>query len=365
MLRKLFFAASLIPLAACSATTMTQTANKLRMANNAANIAGGLAAAARDGGEAAPADADLSAAAPISEEALAVPLRKMKGKASALAARPRIAVAGYNVGAIVKSRAVASTRGGFRRSSASASMTMRLAGVDDALLQTIADAAYADLVARLSAAGIDVVTADELRTSDGVEKILPGEASYDGDLKRGNGDGKILVAGPAATGVSSYNGLGRITFNGNIAAKPSDGLDAVLLFPNLSLGFAWTGGSGNAMFAKRASVEGGAFFHVDTATKLEAAYSKSGRFVDGWATYGVKENVGAEDAFAVVTKTDSSNNALAVGLSSALGAGMGSRSSSEYTVAADPERYKALALKAAKGFNAAIVERVVAARSGA
>jgi hypothetical protein len=336
------------------------------MANDAANIASGAAATFAPG-ETAPAaeTADLSEAAPISEDALAVPLKKAKGKASAFAAKPRIAIAGYNIAAIVKSRAVATTKGGFTRSSASASMTMLLAGVDDALLQSVADEAYADLISRFAAAGIDAVPANELMAAEDAAKILPGEARYDGDLKRGNGDGKIRVAGPRATGVSSYNALGRTTFNGNIAAKPSNALDAVLLFPNLSLGFAWTGGSGNAMFARRASAEGGAFFHVDTASKVEVVYSKSGRFVDGWATYAIKDQVGADAAFAVVDKTGSSNNALAVGLSSALGANMGARSKSEYTVTADPERYKALALKAARGFNAALVAEVVAARGGA
>lgn len=365
MIKKLLVTAAILPLAACSATDLATTTQRLRQADQAAKVASGVAATvAPKEVEDAPASVTLADAAPITSDAFDVTLKRVSGKAGAVNAKSRIAVVGYNVGAIHKSRAVASTRGGFGRSSAKASMTMLLAGVDDALLQDVADEAYGDLVARLTSAGFDVVSPEEMKTAPGAEKILPGDAAYDGDLKRGNGDGKIRVAGPHALGVSDYNPLGRITFNGNKMAQAGGALDAVLVFPNLSLGFAQTDGSGNAMFARKASVEGGALFHVDSATKIDLVYSKSGRFADGWASWQTKGWAGTDEAFAEVAKTGSSNNALAVGLSSALGTSMGSNSKSEYTVVADPERYKALALKAAKGVNAALVAELAAGRSG-
>ncbi len=203
-----------------------------------------------------------------------------------------------------------------------------------------------------------------MKTAPGIDKILPGEAAYDGDLKRGNGDGKIRVAGPRMFGVSDYNPLGRVTFNGNKMAQAGGALDAVLMFPNLSLGFAQTESSGSSMFARKASVEGEAQFHVDPATKIDIAFSKKGRFADGWASWQANGWAGSDEAFAEVSKTGSRSNALAVGLSSALGTPMGSNSSNEYTVVADPARYKALALKAAKGVNASLVAQLAAARSG-
>lgn len=365
MIKKLFIAAAMLPLAACSATSIAQQTQRLRQADQALKIgAGAVATVAPKDVEAAPESVTLANAEPISGEAIFAPVKRVRGKASSLTAKPRIAVAGYNIAAIVQSRAVASTSGGFTRNSARTSMTMRLAGVDDALLQEIADAAYADLVTQFAAAGIDIVPLSEISAAEGAAKLFAGEPAFNGDLKRGNGDGKVRVAGVSATGATSYSALGRTTFNGNAIAKPSGALDAIMVFPNLCLGFAETSGSGNRMFASKAHVEGEAEFMIDEASKAEIAYS-SGRFLDGWATLQLKENVSAPEQFATVAKTGSRNNALAVGLSSALGSNMGSSSSSEYTVTADPERYRALALKAAKGFNASLVAEFKAARNGA
>lgn len=365
MIRKLLLTAAVLPLTACSATDLATSTQRLRQANQAAQVASGVASTvAPKDTEAVPEAVSLADAEPITGEAFDVTLKRVRGKAKAVTAKPRIAVVGYNVGAITKSRAVASTRGGFTRNSAKTSMTLLLAGIDDAVLQDVADEAYSDLVSRLTAAGFDVVGAEEMQSAPGIENILPGEAAYDGNLQRGNGNGRIRVAGPHALGASDYNALGRTTFNGNKMAKAGGALDAALLFPNLSLGFAQTESSGNAMFARKARVEGGAMFHVDPATKIDLVYSKKGRYADGWASWQTKDWAGTDAAFAEVAKTDSSNNALAVGLSKALGAGMGSNSKSEYTVVADPVRYKALALRAAKGVNTALVAEMLAARSG-
>ncbi|MEZ5894350.1 MAG: hypothetical protein R3C58_14560 [Parvularculaceae bacterium] len=364
MIRKVLLAAAVLPLAACSATDLATTTQRLRQADQAAKVATGVAATVSpEEKQTAPDAVTLASAAPISAEAIETPLKKIRGKESIVNQKPRIAIAGYNVAAITKSRSVATSMGTLTRSGAKTSMTMLLEGVDDALLTEIADAAYADLVAQFAAEGIDVAPLSEITAADADKKIFPGEAAFNGDLQRGNGDGKVRVAGVSGAGVSNYAPVGRITFGGNGAVKPAGALDAVMLFPNLCLGFAQTSGSGTKMFGSSARVEGGAMFSVDPASKVEAVYS-NGRFLDGWATWGLKETIGVADAFAEVSKTGSSNNALAVGLSSALGTGMGANSKSEYTVVADRERYKALALKAAKGMNAALVAEVVAARSG-
>jgi len=143
--------------------------------------------------------------------------------------------------------------------------------------------------------------------------------------------------------------------------KSSAALDAIVVYPNLAIDFAWTSGGGQTMLNRNISVDAGARFALDQMSTFVALYSKDGRFVDDSATFGIEEDLGVDDSFATVVAEGSSDNSGSVGLSKALGFGMGSKKGSKYIVDADPERYEALAMNAARGFNTALVERIKAA----
>ena len=324
-------------------------------------VSAAILALALGGASAYAQDEAASAAAAASAAPLPVELKRSGGRASALAGRPRIAIAGYNIAAFTHATARASSGGGFSGFGARVRMDMALAGVDMALVQRVADAAHADLVAQLQAAGYDVATAQEVLAAEGGAEALDPVESYEGEDALGH---DMVVVGPTGVGATKFHGLGQRTFNGNRPATASNALDAVMLYPNLALNFAAAEGSGNRMFGNRANVEGGPAFSVAQNSVVQVAFSREGRFTDGWTTLMMEEPVFAEEEFATMEQMDSSNNNAAVVVSAILGAGMQRSQRNTYQVIADPAAYEALALRAARGFNAAIVAQVRAARGG-
>ncbi len=310
--------------------------------------------------EAAPIAADaIQPAAGITVPPAPMTLERSGGRASALAGRTRIALAGYNIGAYTNVSTQASSGGGFTGFGARTRMDLALAGIEPALLQRIADAAHADLVAQLQAAGYDVVTAQDVLAAPGGQEALDPVESYEGEDPLGN---DMLVIGPTGVGAAQFHGVGRrMIGNGNRPATASNALDAVMLYPNLSLNFAYTAGSGNRMFSNRASVEAGPGFSASSI--VQVVFSREGRFADGWTTLLMDEPLAIEGEFASMEEVDSSNNNVAVALSAVLGAGLQRSQRDTYLVTADPAAYETLALSAARGFNAAIVAQVQAARS--
>ena len=298
---------------------------------------------------------ELAAATPIESNPMPVTLDASYGSNAVFAMRPKIAIAGYNIGAFQTAKVTSSTT---REQGASVSMSLQLAGVDEALLTAIAEAAYSDLKSQLTAAGIDVIDAATLLAAPEAKEIKRSSKPVDGKPLRGGIPDKILVVGPKESGVVSSFGLIPKGFNGNVGDQASAALDAIVIYPNLALNFAWTSGGGKSMLKRSVSVDGGTRFSISSISNIHSVYSKDGRFVDASVKLDASEDIGVDDVFASMQLEDSSNNSGAVGITNALGFGMGSRKGSTYTVTADPERYKALALNAAKGFNKALVEQI-------
>lgn len=298
---------------------------------------------------------ELAAATPIESNPLPITLDASYGSNAVFAKRPKIAIAGYNIGAFQTAKVTSSTT---REQGASVSMSLQLSGVDEALLTTIAEAAYSDLRAQLAAAGIDVIDAATLLAAPEAKEIKRSAKAVEGKPLRGGVPDKILLVGPKDSGVISSFGLIPKGFNGNVGDQASAALDAIVIYPNLAFNFAWTSGGGSSMLNRKVSVDGGTRFAVSSISNIHSVYSNDGRFVDASVKLDVTEDIGVDDAFASMQLEDSSNNSGAVGLTNALGFGMSSRKGSAYTVTADPERYKALALNAAKGFNKALVEQI-------
>ncbi|MGE0595162.1 MAG: hypothetical protein AB7P07_02250 [Hyphomonadaceae bacterium] len=314
-----------------------------------------------------PAEAQAASASAVQiGPPLPVEMRRTRGGANVLAAMPRIALAGYNIGAFMTTRVSARSGGSLLGNSmgARARMDFSLVGVDQTLLQRIADAAHADLVAQLEAAGYEVSGAREVFADGRGANMLAGGGTYEGEEP--GTQSEMLVAGPSGVGAVAYQGVGRLAVGGGGGMGAiSHGLNAILVFPNLALDFAETSGSGNRSFGNRANVEGEARFGIDPMSKAEVFFSRSGRgFFDGWGTLQVTEATTVADEFASTEQTSQRSN-TGMGVASAiLGAGMQHSRRSGYEVTADPAAYEALALRAARGFNAALVAQIRAARGG-
>ncbi len=302
---------------------------------------------------------ELASAPAITGSEIQVPLQKASGDLDILAKRPALAIAGYNVGAFMDASISGSTT---RMQGAAVSLDMELAGVDDALLARVAAAGYADLVARLNAVGVQVVEAHELFAAPEAEEITRLSEAQTKTLMDGRGKKHLRLAGMPNVGVikpfSQVMGFGGY----NVGDQASHALDAVVVYPNLILDFAWTAGGGQKMFSRKASVDGGVRFSVDQFSQIAALYSKGGRYADGMVTLNLKADHGVDTPFATASLAKTTDNTAAVAVSNALGVGMTSRKGSVYTVAADPARFEALALQAAKGFNSAFIQQVMAAR---
>jgi hypothetical protein len=74
---------------------------------------------------------------------------------------------------------------------------------------------------------------------------------------------------------------------------------------------------------------------------------------------GLKEDIGIDDPYGTLEKASERDNSAAVGLSHALGLGLGSNSGESYFVVADKQRYELLAVK---GFNKALVAQIKSAK---
>ncbi|MDX2348873.1 MAG: hypothetical protein QNK32_00655 [Porticoccus sp.] len=301
---------------------------------------------------------ELASAGPIVEAPLPVILETFRGSADVFSDRPKIAIAGYNIGAYQTAKVSESTS---RGQGASVSMSFRLEGVDTSMLQRIADAAHADLVSQLQAAGIDVIDASALFAASEANEIKRSSKPVE-DKKSGRTSVKLVVVGPSDIGVVSSFGLIPKGFNGNVGDQASAALDAIVIYPNVALDFVWTAGGGKKMLQKRVSVEGGARFALDEISDCTAVYSKDGRFVDGSVELRPAEDVGVDDVFASVDEAGSKDNSTSVGISNAIGFAMGSRKGTEYLVTVDPKRYESLAMNATKGFNTALVQQIKSAK---
>lgn len=322
-------------------------------------IAGGGDAPPNQASNPTPASQDLASAAPIASNPLSVALVARRGSADIFAKRPKIALAGYNIGAFQTAKISGSTS---REQGASVNMSLALAGVDATMLQRIADAAHADLVSQLQTAGIQVIDAPTLFRTAEAEEIIRSASPVEDEKMDGRAPKTLLVTGPSTVGVVSSFGLIPKGFNGNMGDQASAALDALVIYPNVALDFAWTSGGGQSMLQRKVSVDAGARFALDQLSNIQVIYSRDGRYVDDSTTLGLQEDLGVDDAFATMDKSDSSNNSGSVSIANALGFGMSSRKSARYTVTVDPKRYETLAMNAVKGFNAALVRQIRTAK---
>jgi hypothetical protein len=319
--------------------------------------------------------AALVNAAPISSAPMPVTeMRKTSGKTKTLTMRPKLAVAGYNVAAFTEGKVSGTAGTGIlNRTNYGARSTMELTatGIDAAMLTRVADAASADLVAQLSAAGFDVVSPADVSRAEHFSTLKAGGAPSTKKMTTEGGKKSAIVAGPSGFGVRTVGvgipeqGFGAMASNpySNAPAKLSNELDAVLVMPALLLDFADMKGSRNLSRFSPATTEADLSFSISPMTTITTTVSKNGRFTDSTAMFGVKKAVYSDAAFASWGAETENKNTLEQGLGAALGMKTMAKKVTTKGVNIDPERYEALAMSAAKGWNRAFVEQVSAARA--
>lgn len=274
----------------------------------------------------------------------------------------RVVVAGYNVGAFRTAQTTGRASGGVFNTNQGARSTVQLVawGIDQPLLTRIADAAYADLVARLEEAGFEVVPLEQARLAAGADKLQLGgpadEVSAPAD--RGNVEG--IVVGPSETGVRRNYPLVRREFGSFGAPELSLTLESMVVMPNLMFDFARLQSSRSLGYTASASADLQFGIHPGWS-RMRVMASRRKQFLEGDFLFALDGQAVSDEPFGTVVDSNSSDNSLQQALGRSLGVGVQARSTESSAAQIDQARYEALALSAARGWNAAFVLQMRAA----
>ncbi len=274
----------------------------------------------------------------------------------------RVAVPGYRVIFTTRSKVTANAEdwlggvGGGKSSGAKATMEVVLGNVDFATLQKITDAAYADFIDDLKAAGIEVVPLETMTASPSFAKMKMTGSTADKPYTKRSRDAKThyLVASPSAIPLwfSVYDGdisdQGMSQTNMRAVMSMAKELDALMLFPIMHVDFASLGASGGK-FARRASVTAKAAIYANPAyTLFYIANDKGGAFAR------MNDGIGVEgDPGEFVTADHASNASFIEGMQK-IGIDFGPvKSKKNMVLQTNPENFHSLALEALTGTNEA------------
>jgi len=158
------------------------------------------------------------------------------------------------------------------------------------------------------------------------------------------------------SGVAKGGFAGLSEIGGNALAKLGAELDAVLVQPTIVLDFANM--KANRTIGNKATSSAELAFSLDPMSTIQV-YASQGKGL-AWLTYGTKKGASSDAPFAILGEKDSKSNSLEQGLGAALGMGVRNKKTVTQSVVIDSDRYEALALSAAKGWNTAFVAQVAA-----
>ena len=208
--------------------------------------------------------------------------------------KSKVAIASYGINYIVSQKG--SAVAGIGNNS---KVVTGLSGVDEATMRRLANEAYADLRAQLAAAGIALVGEAETRAAIGQAgtALLPGntDSNRDGGITIGKGVKKASVAygadGAPLTDIfpasGKSGGFGMLGAIGKInkLGGPGKALDAILLFPLLTVDYADTEAKVTRTLTggKRGSVETNVAFGIRTVSPVNVVnpgYTYGGFYPD-------------------------------------------------------------------------------------
>lgn len=277
------------------------------------------------------------------------------------AGRPRIVVPSYVLALVRGGKVSASGAGaGSDITPRRTTLTTALTGVSDALAETLASDAYADLAARLTAAGFDVVPADQMQASAEIAR-LPAVGT------RAKGQNGWSVYGPAVAPLRTGHAWSSSPLSASKAGMVfndlSAELDAVVLTPQLAIDYQQLEGTGRRTYVGSAQVEAKVWFSIAPGSGATFLYGKRKGLGGGMPGSFLSSGHGSAEPFAIMYEVDDRSDSVAIHNAFAQ-AGLGSlyRQSKVYAVEASPERYAALVRAAYQGLNAALVAELRKAR---
>lgn len=286
---------------------------------------------------------------------------KMQGQhGSQFKGKNRVAIGSYGINFVVAQKGTAVAGVGLN-----SRVVTGLHGVDEATMRRLANEAYADLKAQLSAAGIALATEAEARgvLQQAGTGMLPGntESNRDGGITIGKSVKKASVAYgadaapltdifPANGKVSGFGMLGAIGKINKLAA-PGKAIDSILLFPLLTVDYADTEAkiTRTLVGAKRGIVETNVAFGIRTQSIVNV--------VNPGHTYGMFYP--AKDVFVETPFSKGATEMTAMANDSAYMMNV-VKEEKAGNVAVDLPKWTALVQDAYRAYNAAIVATIKA-----
>jgi len=301
----------------------------------------------------------------LAQNAVSVPPVKLSKPNSYGLKGAKIALLSYAINFVTGQRASANASIGTKaRAGAS------LSGVDEAMMRRLANEAYADLRAQLTAAGIPLIdgaTVTQVARTAGVV-LLPNniEENRDGGMVIGSGVKKayISVGADAAPLTDLYQSAGKVggfgmlaTFGkGNKLSKPALDLGAAFVSPSLTIDFADTDArtSRTLAGARRASVDIETQFAIRLPSPVNVQVGQAAGIAAPTAMTLPKDVV-IDAPFTTSNGVSSTSTAGDYGEWNPAEGG---------AVVVDLPRWTALVQSAYRAYNAAIVANLMAARGG-
>lgn len=295
-----------------------------------------------------------------------------------LEAANRVFIPGFRVAFAVSNKARASvtggrTLGGGVSSGAKVEMTVVLDGVTLDDMQKITDAAYADFVAQMKAAGREIVPIEQMRAAVAYKAIdfYTGKLPYGiqpSAVKNETRDLVLLTPTGLPLWFSNFDPqLGdRGLFdqrNAKALNSLSAELKAVAVIPTIVVDFMKMSSSGRStgfLGGGEASVEAESMVHLSSvvANTIAGANMSLGKDAMNvqWGYFQQKEAIDAAGTFGELKELDASRHEGFAGFAGSTALSVGSASKSTQALVADPARYSELSLKAIQGFNGAFVQ---------
>ncbi|MDP2258334.1 MAG: hypothetical protein Q8J89_01280 [Caulobacter sp.] len=292
----------------------------------------------------------------------ALPLRLKPWNPKVSTKRPRILVPTYAL-ALVRTGKISAFGGGAGSQMAGrrTTITTALVGVDEDLPEQLAEEAYQDLLSRLTAAGFEVVSPEEIAASPEVGRLqLVGQ--------RTKGVNGMSVYGPRSAPLRTGHPYTNTTLSSSRSAMVfsdmSAELDALVLTPQLALDYQWLEGTGQRTYVGSAQVEAKVWFNVLSGSGAHFVYGQRKGLGSGpYGGFLMDGHHGSAEPFGIMYEVDDRSDSVALSNAFAT-AGLGSlyRQSQIYAVEVSPDRYAALVRAAFQGLNMSIVAELKKAR---
>jgi hypothetical protein len=303
----------------------------------------------------------LASIAMLPKTVAAFPVTLDGAYAKYLKNRPKIAIPAYALGLQRDSSITASAAGkGSDITPRRTTITSHLANVSDDLGGQLAQEAYDDLVAKLTAAGFEVVTPEAMAAAPHIQSL----GRYGGPMTAQGYTVYAPAKAPLIKGYAFETGMASLAASGSLIGmgKASQELDAVIITPQLMLNHIGMGGTGQRNFVGSASVDARLHFVLTQQSIVPFVWGNDrGGAMPG--VFRVKPS-GTEELFGVMVQTeDRSDDAGMANAFAEAGVTPVYRQSLVYAVEADPGRFAALCRAAFQGFNTALVEEIRRARA--